>query len=573
MIDLGIHSPFEYVEQRKDVDGSLVYKLESISIKLTALATEVLLINVDSGTQNVMTLNNYTHTIGDDTVKSCLVTGVIPATGSYYLKISGTSKGATSVVYSDGIIQKSTCNLEIQSANSCSDQYYDWDSNSATSIIKVAQYSDLETSYKDEKTTVYGSNGAKDIIQRQIKRMGFEFVAPTGWINQLNGIKANDTNAIKDFNGNVILIKNIEIEFEKIGNGKYSKFIFTYEYDDYTEGSTCCEIFNIDTLASPDYVGGGTCGLFAVTIGEAAGILTPTPTDAPVGTVTYRWFKNGAFISSAGTLAITDSGNYKVEAKVDQCVVNSTYYSPDECALFLLQTTLVNNTIDAAVSNIPDGESVTYSVKKDGTEVSTTLPYVATISGTYFVVATAGNCNQTKGQYINIVVPTADFTISITQADGILTAVTDAVSPVYQWELEVFNAATGTTSRSIIGTDATQVLSGSGIYHLTITSGLESKIDQYLFQTGLNVNVTNITDISNASGSIQTITGVTGNSFALDYDSSRWILFRNGIQMTFKEGIAAGSLDVNDYDVVAGNLITSSVFPLVVADIIEIKPV
>ena len=108
---------------------------------------------------------------------------------------------------------------------------------------------------------------------------------------------------------------------------------------------------------------------------------------------------------------------------------------------------------------------------------------------------------------------------------------------------------------------------------MTITSGLESKIDQYLFQTGLNVNVTNITDISNASGSIQTITGVTGNSFALDYDSSRWILFRNGIQMTFKEGIAAGSLDVNDYDVVAGNLITSSVFPLVVADIIEIKPV
>jgi len=462
----------------------------------------------------------------------------------------------------------------MRSLNSCADQYYDWDTDTTPSIIKIPKSTYLEPSFEKEKTEIYTDNGVEEKVTRVIQINRFEFVAPTSWIKLLNGMVHNDTNSILDYNDNVIPIKNLKVdEPQKIGSGKYSTFTVSYEYEDYIEGTTCCDVINIDDLLSPEYVGGGTCGLFAVTIAEAAGILTPTPTDAPIGTVTYRWYKDGVYLSNTTTINVTDSGNYKVEASVGTCVVNSTYYVPDECALFQLDTSVANNAISATVSNIPDGETVSYIVQKDGITVASALPYTATVSGTYFVTATAGDCSQIQGIYVKIETVVDEFTIGITQANGILTAVTDATSPTYLWEVEVFNASTNTSSRTTIGTSSTVGLTVSGNYHLTITEGIDSKTDYFFFQTGFNVTVENINEIANASGSIQIIENTTGSTFALDIDESRWIRFRNGVEMTYRAGVAAGSLDVNEYDIVSGNLIISTIFPLTTDDIIENRPV
>jgi hypothetical protein len=45
--------------------------------------------------------------------------------------------------------------------------------------------------------------------------------------------------------------------------------------------------------------------------------------------------------------------------------------------------TSVNNEINGTVSNIPDGETVAYSVVLNGLEVGTSLPYTAAESGIY----------------------------------------------------------------------------------------------------------------------------------------------------------------------------------------------
>ena len=573
MIDIGIHHQFDFVEQQKEVTDQIVYELQSISMKLTANVTEAKLINIDTGIEQGLNITNHTHQINGEDVDSCQILGSIP-NGRHYLKLVLTSGLFSSTLYSDGVIEKTTCTIEIQSKNSCSDQYYKWDGALLPSIIKIPNATSLEPVFEKEKNTIYTENGKDEQVKRLIQINRFEFVAPTSWIKALNGIVHNDTNSIKDYNNNTIPIRNISVdEPQKIGDGKYSTFTVSYEYKDHLEGNTCCEVINIDDILSPEYTGGGDCGAFAVTISESNGVLSPTPTDAPTGTVVYRWYKDGVYLANSTTVNVGDSGNYKVEAKVGSCVAYSTYFVPDECALFSLNTSVVNDVISAAVSNVPDGETASFEVKKDGATVSSSVPFTATATGTYFVHAIAGPCSNIKGVYVNITEVVETWTVGITQADGILTATTSAPTPTYRWELEVYNTETGFSSRTVIGTGTTVPLTVSGNYHLIVTQGGEEKTTYFYFQTSLNVTVTNLGDIANGSGSIQTIQNTTGNQFPIIWDNERYLIIRNKTAMRYRQGVAAGSLDVNEFDVVNGQLVISSTFPLTTDDIIQIKPV
>ena len=75
MIDIGIHHPFDFVEEERLIEGTIVYDLSSISIKITANVTQALLINVANGNQNFMVVTPHSHTIGDNTVLSTFITG------------------------------------------------------------------------------------------------------------------------------------------------------------------------------------------------------------------------------------------------------------------------------------------------------------------------------------------------------------------------------------------------------------------------------------------------------------------------------------------------------------------
>lgn len=579
MIDLGIHSMFDWVEQRKEVDPNIIYDLSSITLKLSVEVTYCKLININTGAETSMSVVNNTHDIGENTIKSSKITGLIPTSGSFYLELSASDGVFSSILYSDGVINYTDCTLEIQTRNSCSDQYYDWDNELLPTVLKIPKYQYLEPSFEKETTLLYTSTGKKEDVKRLVQVNRFEFVAPTSWVRVLNGVIHNDTNSIKDFNNNTISVKNINVEPpEKIGDGSYSKFIVAYEYNDYVEGSTCCEILNIDDIAAPDYTGGGNCGLFAVTISEAGGVLTPLPTDVPIGVLSYIWYKDGLQIATSTTLPITDAGNYKVEAKVNltaggNCIASSTYYNPDECALFSIKVALVNNDISATPSNIPNGQGVVYSVKKDGVEVSAILPYTAVVAGTYFVHATSGDCSDIKGVYVPLVTTTTSFSVSITESNGILTAVNDATSPTYKWELETYNVETGISSKINLGTAQTQALTTKGIYHVTVTESGDDRTAYYLYDTALSVTITNLNEIATGSGVVQTIDNTTGSSFEFDYQNVRWLVFRNGVELTYIDTLVTSSLDIDEYTVIDGLLKLGDSFPLVISDVVTINPV
>jgi len=175
-----------------------------------------------------------------------------------------------------------------------------------------------------------------------------------------------------------------------------------------------------------------------------------------------------------------------------------------------LELTKTLNSINGTVSNVPDGETESYSVVLNGVEVATSLPYTATEDGIYYVYATAGECNKVKGISVTLEDDDCDFTIDIVENGGILEADTDATTPTYQWEFE--NAA------------ETQVIDGKGIYWLKVTQGdctketylyLEPLTESGIFVryggTGTTFTVLgiNLLDITNYAGTIKvTVNGV-----------------------------------------------------------------
>ena len=332
----------------------------------------------------------------------------------------------------------------------------------------IQQTIDIITEYGTTKKVV--SSGVLESI---------EFLAASGYSTLLNGIKNNSYNAINTGSG-LRQIKNIEVQESEQGSTGYSVFVLQFEFSDIlAEGSSCCEIINIDDILSPDTGGGeGGCIDFAATVVNTDGTLSVTLDNPPMaGTPTYKWYKNGAYLASTSTIDIIEPGEYRVDVIQDGCRTKATYFKDDPCSIYQLVLIKTGNEINGTTSNVPDGETEAYSVVLNGVEVATSLPYTALEDGTYYVYVTAGTCNVVKGIIVILEDDDCGYTISATKSGNILTAVTDAGAPTYQWEKEDING------RNVIGAASTQAMSGEAIYWLTITNGSCSKETYYPYFT------------------------------------------------------------------------------------------
>jgi hypothetical protein len=318
-------------------------------------------------------------------------------------------------------------------------------------------------------------------------------VAPIGFEKFLNALLVNDTNQIESK-----AIKNASIEVTEQADGVYGLFTLSFQYDNiFADAKGCCDVINIDNILNPEIPSGGEiCALFTAEVVNTAGTLSATLTNAPVGTATYKWYRNGIFLTTASTVAVTTPGNYRVDVKVSVCSVSASYFLDNPCNLFDLTLTNVNNEINGTVSNIPPGETVSYSVVRNGIEVATALPYTALESGIYYVYATAGDCEKVRGIFVDLVDSDCDYTLSITDNGTELEAVTDAGTPVYQWEFE------DGTGRTVLGSTVTIPVNAKGIYWLTVTNGGCSK-ETYLYTEPL------------AETGIFLRTGGTGTTFSI----------------------------------------------------------
>lgn len=544
---LGIYHPFLWNRKRSEIDNETVYQFNELDIILTGSFSDIVLVNADTLAETTPTITDYTYTVRGVTVYATRVKSSLTQGSFYYLKIDD-------FYYSD-IIRgvSSQCLRFINTFNSCSNQYYDWDSDAVAMRVYLPEPQELSPVIETESETLITEFGQQDKTLRINKKYRIQFIAPIGYNQLLNALKINDSAV---FESDPII--NIEVEAQEQEGGRYSLFTLTYQLaNELQDGNTCCDIINIDDIISPENGGGtGDCVGFAAEIDYTDGELSVTLTDAPDGPATYKWYRNGIYLSGASSIVTSNSGDYKVEVRIGNCTANDNYYISDECLAMSLEVTKTVNTINATVSNIPDGETVGYSVVLNGVEVATTVPYTAVASGIYYVYATAGLCNKVKGISVTLEDDDCDFTIDIDQTGGTLTADTDATTPTYLWELET------SAGRSTIGTAATQTVTLKGIYWLTITQGSCSK-ETYLYIEPL------------ATSGVFVRFGGTGTTFTvLGINLLNIVSYASDIKVTVNGVVfshVASSPSINQYTVnVSGQLVFASSLtnPTIVVELI-----
>lgn len=485
MIETGIYNPITLCRSKDEIRKDVVLQVGIISWIFTDV-TSVKLVRASDGVV-VSTGTNYNFTYKGEAINSIRLQITLAITPTlYYVLINDT-------YYSDFYIQRNNCNLQIETKNSCINQYHDWETNNGFIYMHLVDAYFAKSEFVSEESIIITDKGQVRNTTSLTERHRVQFVAPIGIEKYINSLKVNDLT-----NFNTLEIKNVDVEVQEQNNGTHGLFTLSFEYvDKFVDAKGCCEVINIDNILNPEIPQGGEiCALFSAEVINTTGTLSATLTSAPVGTPTYKWYRNGIFLSSAATLAVTTPGNYRVDVRVGVCSVSASYFLDNPCNLFELTLTNVNNEINGTVSNVPSGEVVSYSVVKDGIEVATALPYTALANGIYYVYATAGDCEKVKGIFVNLVNSDCDYTLSITDNGTELEAVTTALTPTYSWEFEDGN------DRTVIGATATIQVNAKGIYWLTITQGGCSKT-VYLYKEPL------------AETGVFLRTGGTGTTFSI----------------------------------------------------------
>lgn len=479
MVNTGIYHPFLFVDKRSEIKKDCILKVSTFYCILTGDITTIQVIDINTGlVHNDYTVTTSTYDFNGTEIQSHLLF-IEPGNSQYYVRIGN---GIT-YKYSHCLIERATCGGVLYSSHSCNNQYYNWGDNEGTELfITLEMMGEITPIIKKDSSVIVTEQGSITNYTNFQQRQRVEFIAPTTYIRMLESITMNDTNKIHTQWGEKEIV-NIEIESEEIGGTINARFTLSFVFKEtLQENDACCIDINIDDIQNNENPDSGICEGFTAAIENTDDVLTVVLTNQPEGTISYRWYRDNVFISNAEFIEISSHGNYRVDVLISGCRASASYFKDNVCRLFQIQVTKTLNTINATASNIPDGETVLWSVEYEGVSVSSTLPYTALASGIYYVRATAGKCSQIKGVNVVLEDDDCDFTISITDNGNTLSAVTDANSPVYLWEFE------NGDGRISIGTGSEVSLSGKGIYWLSITNGGCEK-NTYIYKEPSSENI------------------------------------------------------------------------------------
>lgn len=468
MINSGIYNPFNFVNSKTKINPNAILKANLFGVIITGNYTSVVIKKwTDDATVYTSTPKTWTY---NGVSKKCFpINFTLSSNTLYYVLIDG-------LYYSDSLFEKDSCELNFYGWKECSDGYMDWDNRSSFNLSLSMRSAQMLTPEVERKTiTTITDVYRREVVQEQYFKQKVQFVAPTDTKKMLDAMVSLDTLYMQMIDGNKEII-NLEVEAAEQGDGKYSVFTLGFEFKtDNIQADSCCSIINIDDIINPDTPPLGGCEDFTVAISESGGILTPNLTNVPAGTPTYKWYRNGVYLTSASTLTTTNSGDYRVDVKVGSCKVTSSYYIQDECQAFQIEVTKIGNEINATASNVPSGESVVWEVTFNGVVKSGSLPYQAIDDGVHYVRATAGSCTRIRPILINVADDDCGFTVDIDVNPPLLEADTDATTPTYLWEFE------DSSGRSTIGAGSSVPIGANGIYFLTVTQGTCSKT-AYLYR-------------------------------------------------------------------------------------------
>ncbi len=459
----GAFNPFAWHSNRRDIRTYVIYKLKDIDFILTGEYTSAKLVNMATNAETGLTVTTQTYDVGGNTLVRTRITGTLASNTTYYINVDDQ-------IFTD-CIQKTTCGIEVEASNLCDDMNYAWGTDPApvgVNLDDAVQSEVLE--FEVETLQIVTEQGTFDKAKRQKKYTTVEAVLPRAFFNMLSAMAISESISVGG-----LPVKNVTVSKED-QQGGMSKVVLKFQFIELENKNACCDELNLDTISQTGVGGGGgSCTGYAVSIANASGTLTATASGI-AGTSIYKWYRNGQFVSS-GAVLVTNGvyGEYRVEATNSGCYTASSIYLADPCDAMTIEAFVTNNSINANIENEISG--TTYEVRLNGSLLSTSLPYTALTTGTYYVYAIAGNCKKVSGVYVVIQNTDCDYTIGIDQNNNELTATTDAASPTYTWEIE-------TPSGGRVPYATTQVINmaGDGIYWLTIASGTCEKEDYHLKQ-------------------------------------------------------------------------------------------
>lgn len=546
MLNIGLFNYFSFASANdglNGVDPNISHRTPLIDIIVSGEHSSIGLYEHGTNNNAGATITPYTWEINGIEFLAHRLTFSIPSTSNkkYYLKIGD--------IYSYNVVEYGSCVTEILVNNSCNNAHFPWADSGAFFTLLLADAVEVSSEIEDEQRIVVKNSGVEKKTFNQIIKRGYQFTGVSGLFSYLNALKTCDNVSIATPNG-YVRIKNISVEKQEVVAGSYEVFTIRFEdYESLNDLTSCCDLLNLDDLLSPEVSNNPeACASFSAAVLNTSGTLSATLTSAPTGTPTYKWYRNGNYISAASSIKATTHGDYRVEVRIGLCRASASYFIDDKCRIFQIATSVLNGVISAVSSNVPDRETVSYVVKKDGEPVATSLPYTAVEEGAYFIEATAGACKTIKAEYVKLAAA-CSYTIDINDAGNQLEAVTNAMSPVYTWELET------SSGKTVIGNTSTIQKVGKGIYWLTIESGECSK-EAYFYDQPNASAVCSV--VSRATGTVFTIPEI--NLIGLTSPGSQLLVTANNLVQIYVSGtpVLQNNYSING----SGQIIFANSFPL-----------
>lgn len=256
-------------------------------------------------------------------------------------------------------------------------------------------------------------------------------------------------------------------------------------------GAVNCEVCDVDIFEGGPVEDGcppvdpAECEDMDISLVISGDIVTATVTGAPGSSTIRIEFRapGGSWVVESEDASMINAaafGEYRFTAISGFCRAVDSYVNTNPCNGFDVKLGLSGDTITATVENGGGGISYTWTLDDVGLpDVGNSI--TALVSGVYkVVVANADGCEDSAT--INVDLDACNWTVTITQVDGLLTAVlTDvpggAGTPTFEWFLD----DDGTGFDAIAGTTATIPVGGTGVYKVIVTIDACEKADwQYV---------------------------------------------------------------------------------------------
>lgn len=472
MIDSGIHHPFLFVGSKKEISESQILYINDGKFILTGNFLAVDLINYVTDSI-VLSISSQTYTFNDVTLKYWFLDVSLNVSDLLYLRVQ---LSTSTYLYSNCVLKGHPClsRMRIQSTNDCKTQYCDWTELADYISLDLYNGKEIEPSVRRDSSVFVTKQGSITNYSNFQLRYRIQFLGLSSLSRFLESILMNSNVQIQTTTDWEDII-NLEIESDAIGDTGYSKFTISFVFKgSLNEENECCRDINIDDIAGIENPGSGNCENFSVTLENQNGVLIPTITNIPGGVIpVYSWYLNNIYLTSAATLEINGSGNYRLDVIASSCRASVSYYKDDPCTTSSLNIIKTGNEINAFISNIQNNPVITYTVEKNGEVLSTILPYLVTENGTYYIRAKWENCTKLSSIYVDISALDCNYNVNIEPEGSYLNADTNATNPLYIWELETKEGIT------TIGTNSVVNLGGPGVYWLTVISNGCSKKNHY----------------------------------------------------------------------------------------------